>query len=262
MKPYPIFLTGLDHRHCIVIGGGGEAEGRVRGLLDVDATITVIAPTLNFQMAEWANEARFTWIPREYEEGDLAGAFLVIAERSDAVRNDAVFAEAERERALVNVMDDVKNCNYVAGSIIRSGPLTLAISTSGAAPAYSVRLRQRFQDEFGPEHGDYLKLLQSLRKPMAYAHPCFKQRRRIWYELVDSDLLDLVRAGDGQAVDAKLAEIAGPAVLDYVQSGHTPDKTHEHVIICDHRCHLPAGVLSCPTDSAETHSAAPDVSHA
>lgn len=116
MKPYPIFLIGLENRKCIIIGGGMEAFYKVKGLLDVDANITVISPTLNKKLTQWANIGKFTWIARSYVAGDLQGAFLVIAERDSAERNAAIFAEAEAERAIVNVMDAVEHCNFVAGS--------------------------------------------------------------------------------------------------------------------------------------------------
>jgi siroheme synthase (precorrin-2 oxidase/ferrochelatase) len=44
MKGYPIFLTGLDTKRCVVIGGGAEAERKVAGLLECAASVTVISP--------------------------------------------------------------------------------------------------------------------------------------------------------------------------------------------------------------------------
>ena len=99
MKPYPIFLVGLQDRHCVVIGGGHEAEYKVRGLLDVQATVTVISPTLTPQLQTWADDGRFVWLDRDYEPGDLHGAFLVISERGEPKRNTAVYREAEAEKA-------------------------------------------------------------------------------------------------------------------------------------------------------------------
>lgn len=207
MKPYPIFLIGLSHRHCVVIGGGREGEYKVKGLLDCEARVTVISGQLTGQLQAWAGEGRLTWIQRDYRLGDLRGAFLVIAERSDPETNAAIQAEAEAEGALVNVTDDVPHCNFVAGSVVRQGPLTMAISTSGCAPALSVRLRQRFQDEFGPEYGIFLEWLRELRQLMAARYPDFQERRRRWYALIDSEILDLLRAGRPDLARRRMAEI-------------------------------------------------------
>ena len=207
MKPYPIFLVGLDKKRCIVIGGSHEAEFKVKQLLECDANLTVIAPTLTDELAFLAAENRFIWIKRNYRPGDLRGAFFVLAERFTPVEDCRIWAEGLRENCLVNVMDDIPRCNYVAGSIIRQGPLTIAISTSGAAPAFSVRLRQRMQQEFGPEYKTYLEWLQSIRPAMKATHPQFTERKKHWYELVDSDVLALIRSGELEAARDKLQAI-------------------------------------------------------
>lgn len=203
MKPYPIFLIGLENRNCVVIGGGHEAEFKVKGLLDVAATVTVIAPELTEPLQAWAHDGRFVWLDRDYEPGDLRGAFLVISERGEPARNKAIYTEAEAEKAIVNVMDDVQHCNFVAGSVIRQGPLTMSISTSGAAPTLAVRLREEFEQRFDPAYGLFLEWMQALRPAMAATHPKFSERRRRWYEIVDSDVLDMIR--DGRYADARAA---------------------------------------------------------
>jgi len=209
MKPYPIFLIGLANRHCIVIGGGPEGEYKVQGLLECEAKVTVISRQLTLQLQTWAEEKRFAWLERDYQPGDLQGAFLVIAARSDPETNARLWAEAEAEGALVNVMDDVPHCNFVAGAVVRQGPLTISISTSGCAPALSVRLRQRLQAEFGPEYGTFLEWLRDLRGPMAAHYPNFAERRARWYQLVDANILDLLRAGRPDLARRRLAELVG-----------------------------------------------------
>ncbi len=214
MKPYPLFLIGLERRHCLVIGGGSEAEFKVRGLLDCEATVTVISPRLTEGLQAWSEQGRLTWIRRDYQPGDLQGAFLVIAERGDPARAEAIYREAEAEKALVTVMDDIPHCSAVAGSVVRQGALTIAISTAGAAPALAVRLRQKFEAAFGPEYGHFLAWMQALRPEMAAAYPAFSERRRRWYDLIDSDVLSLIEAGEFPRARTRIAEISGLPELE------------------------------------------------
>jgi siroheme synthase-like protein len=216
LKPYPIFLVGLENRHCIVSGGGKEAESKVRGLLECSAVVTVISPALTPQLEAWAEEGRFTWLDRPYQPGDLKGAFLVIAERAGPERDAQIFAEAEAEKALVNLIDDVEHCSFIAGSVVRQGPLAIAISTSGAAPALAVRLRERFQQEFGPEYGEFLEWMLGLREPISALVPDFAERRKRWYRLVDSDILELLRQGDYKRANEKIADIFGTEIKEYL----------------------------------------------
>ena len=108
---------------------------------------------------------------------------------------------------LVNVMDDVPHCNFVAGSVVRQGDLVVSISTSGAAPALAVRLRQQLETWLGPEYGEFLALMRTLRAPMVARFPAFQERRARWYELVDSDILAHLCAGDIEQADVRVAKI-------------------------------------------------------
>ena len=80
----------------------------------------------------------------------------MIAAETDPTVAARIWEEAESEGILVNVLDDADHCSFVAGSVVRQGPLTLAISTSGCAPALAVRLRQRVGEAGGRRAGEHL----------------------------------------------------------------------------------------------------------
>src|SRR5919106_3068995 len=106
MKGYPVFLTGLDTKRCVVIGGGPEAERKVAGLLECDASVTVISPDLTPLLRLWVEGGTIAWLARSYQPGDLQGAYLVIITDSPPPIRAAIGQEAEAERALLNVADD------------------------------------------------------------------------------------------------------------------------------------------------------------
>lgn len=213
LNVYPIYLRRLNEKRTIIIGGNEEAEGKVRDFLERDALLTVISPKLNSTLQKWADEKRFDWISREYRYGDLSGAFVVIVAEYEGDINEQVYREAEERNLLVNVMDDIPHANFAFGSIVKQGSLTISISTGGAAPALAVRLRQRFEEEFGPEYGQFLEFMQSLRKPMARHHKSFQVRRKIWYELIDSEILTLFRENRVEEVHKKATKIVGSNVV-------------------------------------------------
>ena len=213
MKPYPIFLNTLVGRRCVVVGGDHEAERKALDLLDYDADdVVVIAPDVTGPLAEAAEAGRLTWLQRNYAPGDLAGAFLAIVSETNPRRTAPIWDEAERERVLLNAMDDIPHCTFVAGSVVRRGPLVVSISSSGYAPTLAVRLRQSLEQRLGPEVGVGLRLLQAIRPAMATTYPNFDERRARWYAAVDSAFLDHVRAGDPGAAVAALAGVVGPRV--------------------------------------------------
>jgi precorrin-2 dehydrogenase/sirohydrochlorin ferrochelatase len=213
MEMFPIYLRRLDERKTILIGGNHEAEEKARQLLERNAKLTVISPQLTDDMKRWAGQKRFRWISRNYKQGDLEGAFMAIVADYEGDTNKKVYQEAKERGILVNVMDDIPHANFAFGSIVKRGPLTISISTSGAAPALSVRLRQRFEEEFGPEYGYFLEFMQKLRKPMKRHYHEFETRKRLWYEIIDSEVLSLFREGRTEDAYSRTAEIAGKELV-------------------------------------------------
>jgi precorrin-2 dehydrogenase / sirohydrochlorin ferrochelatase len=205
---YPVYIQ-LREQPCVVIGGGRIAEGKVNGLLDAQAQVTVISPDLTSGLHDLANKKQVTYLARAYQPGDLTGAFLVICATDQPEINHQVWQEATANGQLVNVVDDTPRCNFIAPSILRKGDLTIAISTSGKAPALAVRLKERLQRELGPEYERFLELAGELREPLARHVPEFETRKALWYELVDSEILDLLAQGNELAAKEMISQIVG-----------------------------------------------------
>ena len=75
-----------------------------------------------------------------------------------------------------------------------------------------MRLREEFEQRFDPAYGTFLEWMEGLRPSIATTHPQFSERKRRWYELVDSEVLALIR--DGREAEARqlIAEIMGVEV--------------------------------------------------
>ena len=205
---YPVYIQ-LQEQLCVVIGGGKIAEGKVEGLLAADARVTVVSPNLTSRLHELAEQGQIKYISRAYQLGDLAGAFLVICATDQPEINHQVWEAASANQQLVNVVDDTPHCNFIAPAILRKGDLTIAISTGGKAPALAVRLKEQLQKEIGPEYERFLELAGQLREPLAHHIPDFETRRSLWYDLVDSDLLDLLARGDEPAATERISQVVG-----------------------------------------------------
>jgi siroheme synthase-like protein len=193
----------------VVIGGGKIAESKVDGLLAAEAKVTLISPELTPHLGDLAVHSQITHISRVYRPGDLSGAFLVICATDQVEINHQVWQEATANHQLVNVVDDTPRCNFIAPSILRKGDLTIAISTSGKAPALAVRLKERLGQEIGPEYERFLELAGELREPLARHVPDFETRKALWYELVDSEILDVLADGDEAQAREIISRVVG-----------------------------------------------------
>lgn len=205
---YPVYIEMRD-QPVVVIGGGKIAEGKVDGLLAAKAHVTVISPDLTPHLRELVDQDQVRYLARTYQPGDLTGAFMVICATDRADINHRVWQEATTNHQLVNVVDDTPRCNFIAPSILRKGDLTIAISTSGKAPALAVRLKERLQRELGSEYERFLELAGELREPLARHIPDFETRKALWYQLVDSEILDVLADGDETAAREIISHVVG-----------------------------------------------------
>ena len=191
---YPAILL-LDGRLAVVIGGGQIAERKVRTLRDAGAKVRLVADTITPALRDLAEGGELELVERRYARGDLAGAVVVVAATDDEEVNRSVYADATEAGIPVNVVDNTALCTFIAPSIIRRGDLVVAISTGGAAPALAVRIRERLEQEFGDEYARFLELTAQLREQVKVPGDQ-DERAKAWYRVIDSDVMDLVRAGE------------------------------------------------------------------
>lgn len=191
---FPVFLN-LEGRRCLVIGGSRLAAEKVFSLRAAGARVAVQAEAMVDELAEAALLGQVEWIRRGYAPGDLEGYFLVVAAPDDRRINAAIHQEAEGRGILFNALDDPEHCGFIFPSIHRQGSLVLAVSTGGVAPALAVRLRKKFGAELGGEYDEFLRLAAIYRDDITEQIPDFAPRRDLWYRIVDSNIVDLLKEG-------------------------------------------------------------------
>jgi precorrin-2 dehydrogenase / sirohydrochlorin ferrochelatase len=194
---FPAFID-VTGKRCVIAGEGTELSGKVKALMDAGAHTIYINPRAEPELEQFAALNLIEWRQRDFEPADLEGCFLLISDLND---NSEVFRLAEQQRILCNSVDDPQHCRFSFGSLHRSGELTIAISTNGWAPALAVRLRERFEREIGPEYGALLNILKEARSRIANGIADFGARRALWYRIVDSEALVMLR--DGRKLEAE-----------------------------------------------------------
>jgi len=213
MNAYPVYLTNLDEQRAVVVGSGPTVERKVKGLLDADARVTLIAPDPPPQLSAWAHAGRLEWRDRRYRRGDLQTAALVIVTEACAEAKRRIRKDAREQNVLLNIAGDTDESTFANGAVLRRGPLVVSVSTAGGAPSLAVRIREKLAEEVGAEYEELLTIMNALRDPMQEQVSDVQARRDRWYAILDSDVLELL--ADGRREDAldRIESIVGPTIM-------------------------------------------------
>ncbi|MCH4178555.1 MAG: bifunctional precorrin-2 dehydrogenase/sirohydrochlorin ferrochelatase [Megasphaera sp.] len=192
---YPVNLT-IEHKPCLIIGGGSVATHKVRELLNAGADITVISPELCPELDKLHQQKYFNWECHPYQTGDETGYFLIVCACGDTVVNKTVWTAAMSHNQLINVCDEPDLCNFTVPSILRRGDLQIAISTNGKSPALSRWLRRRLEEEIGFAYGPWLDALGRIRDEAQIHLPNSQSRQLFWRTFLTADLITLAIMGN------------------------------------------------------------------
>jgi precorrin-2 dehydrogenase/sirohydrochlorin ferrochelatase len=184
---YPVFLE-VQGKRAVVIGSLAVEEGKSEALRSAGAEVDVFANS--------------SWTPE-----DLDGAAICVASSSDADERDAIARAARDRGVLVNVMDDISNCDFAAPAIVRRGDLVLAISTGGTSPTVARKVREDLERRFGSEWAETLAVIAEVRRETLPALGDLRVRAKRWRQALDLDeAVELVRTGRADELRRTLIE--------------------------------------------------------
>jgi precorrin-2 dehydrogenase/sirohydrochlorin ferrochelatase len=186
---YPVFLN-LKGKKAVVIGGGKVAERKILALLKAEAEVTVISPELTGKLVRKKQKGDIRHVSRQYRNGDLRNAFLVIAATDSTSINRRVSEDAP---CLVNVVDTPLLCNFIVPSTLSRGPLGIAVSTSGISPALSRNIRKELEGCYNSEFSRYLRALEKIRTKAMKGIRDKKKREEFLKSIVSERMIRILR---------------------------------------------------------------------
>ena len=189
MRYYPVFID-LAGQPCVVLGEDHLAEEKAALLAEAGAVVKRLTA-------------------RDYRQGDLAGARLVVDASGDAEVNRKTWEEAEAAGILINVLDRPERCRFIAPAIVRRDPVVIAISTSGESPFLASQLRLRIEHLLGREWGPFTALVGRLRRRLREQGVSIAEQTKVYRRLLQSEGRSLIasgRAAESQALAAAIAQ--------------------------------------------------------
>lgn len=182
MDYLPIFCQ-LQHKACLLVGGGEVAERKARLLLDAGARLTVNALRFNTQFHIWAEQNLLTLVAGEFHADLLSGKWLVIAATNDVAVNALVYQRANQQQLFCNVVNDSRHTSFIMPAIIDRSPLMVAVASGGQAPVLARLLREKLEAMLPQHLGRLARLAGSLRQRVKRQFADLAARRRFWEKL-------------------------------------------------------------------------------
>ena len=197
---FPLMLD-LKDRLAIVIGGGAVGRRKVAALQSAGARVRVVC--LEERPSEVQN---VEWLCECYHAGHLDGAVIVFAAALPRV-NCEVVRDARSLGIWAMDASDPTAGDFHTPAVSRRGGLVVAVSTSGASPLLTARIRDRIDAMLEAEYADWVALLAELRPQVLAVDP--GRRRELFERLCDERWLERLRSSGIDAVRAAMrAEIA------------------------------------------------------
>ncbi|MER1941588.1 siroheme synthase CysG [Castellaniella sp. FW104-16D08] len=205
MNLFPLFLD-LHDKAVLVIGAGLVAERKIELLSQAGARITVLAPEACAAVRARAQAGQITWHAKAFDPAWLDAVWIVVAATPDPDVNQAVAAAAAARRIWCNVVDDAALSSAQVPAIVDRSPVTVAISSGGAAPIIARRLRERLEALTEPAIGPLAALAQRHRCAIRAAYPDLGARRRFYEELLDGPVMAALRRNRPERAERLLNE--------------------------------------------------------
>ncbi|WP_253736102.1 siroheme synthase CysG [Granulibacter bethesdensis] len=185
MRHYPAFMDIIG-RKALVIGQGESADRKAQALRRAGAEVN-ISPT--------------------FKPGLLDGCTIAIGAEATDEDLQALSRTAIERGIPVNIVDRPELCSFITPAIVDRSPLTIAISSGGAAPVLARLLRAKIEALVSPSYARLAALAEQFKDRLRAAFPDMAIRRRALESLLTGPAADL--ALNGQENEAgKLFEAA------------------------------------------------------
>lgn len=205
MDYLPLFLD-VQHKTCLVIGGGEVAARKVSLLLKCGARVRLVAPSLCASLQEAGSQGELEYLQRGFQEADLDDAHLAIAATNDPTVNRQISEQANARRIPVNVVDQPELCSFIVPSIIDRSPVVAAVSTGGASPVLARLIRSRLETLIPAGYGRLAELASRFREQVKARFSSPSDRRRFWEKVLDGGVAERVFSGQIKEADAAMEQ--------------------------------------------------------
>lgn len=185
---YPINLN-LDNLEITIIGGGEVSYRKCTNFLDFGTKVKVVSSDFIEKFYELSDNVEL--VKDIYKEEYIKSSFIVVAATNNKKINEEIGIYCRNNGKLVNVVDNIRLCNYTVPSYIRRGDLLLSVSTGGKSPSLSYKIKKELENKYDDSYEEYIDLLGKIRNNIIIKYKDIHERKSILNMLVNLNLEEL-----------------------------------------------------------------------
>jgi len=200
----------LHGKKIIVIGGGNEAQKRIKSLLKQDCDITVISDTSNAQINKWSKLKKVKLKKQKIKNTKFISEFkpnIIITTTNDDKINQKIINDAKKKNIIVYSSDNPDDSDFSNPAIIDfENIIQIAIFTGGKSPAMSKKIKEKseriFKNIITKEDIVQIRIQKMARNIAKEIIPVQKDRKECLRSIMtDNDIDQLIK--DGQIKKAE-----------------------------------------------------------
>jgi siroheme synthase-like protein len=159
---YPVFLR-LENEPVLVVGGDDEAADRCGRLVACGARVTAVWPEATRRLRTLALRREVHWYARAFTPGDARGCRIVLLTARDPGLAARLRNQGRRDGFWLCAIDQPAFCDFAHGGVVQAGPVQIAVSTGGTAPAFARVIRDELARALDPRFERFSEQIAAIR---------------------------------------------------------------------------------------------------
>ena len=211
-----IINLNLEGKKIIVVGGGNEAEKRIKSILNEKCEITVISDSVNTQISKLVKTKKIKLKKQKIENIKFIlelNPDLIITTTNDKKINQKIINYAKKKKIIAYSSDNPEESDFSNAAIIDfEKMIQVAIFTGGRSPVMSKKIKSKVEivlkKVISKEDIAQIKIQKKSRKIAKQVIPTQSERKECLRSIMTDNHIDqLIKDGQIKKAEKRATEI-------------------------------------------------------
>ena len=211
-----IINLNLEGKKIIIIGGGNEAEKRIKSILNEKCEISIISDSINEQISNWVKIKKIKLKKQKIENLKFISELkpdIIITTTNDKKINQKIINYAKKKKIIAYSSDNPEDSDFSNAAIIDfEKMIQIAIFTGGQSPVMSKKIKSKAENVLkkviSKEDIIQIKIQKISRKLAKEIIPTQLERKECLKSIMNDNHIDqLIKDGQIKKAEKRAIEI-------------------------------------------------------